>query len=130
MELSSCNSLNCKKCHYSNKYSLDKRSLDLGKKKVIISDNWLRRNKTGVNILKLFPFSGRSNNCSTKIYLKTPPLNRFKCTEFLFLAQHLQSNQYWLFNSKDLFSNSPYCLPYSPCDVSLENLVLDQLSIP
>ena len=26
----------------------------------------------------------------------------------------------------DLISNSPYCLPYSSCDVSLENLVLDQ----
>ena len=24
-------------------------------------------------------------------------------------------------------SNSPYCLPYSSCDVSFENLVLDQL---
>ena len=28
------------------------------------------------------------------------------------------------------FSYSPYCLPYSSCDVSLENLVLDQLIIP
>ena len=27
-------------------------------------------------------------------------------------------------------SKSPYCLPYSSCDVSLENLVLDQLIIP
>ena len=34
------------------------------------------------------------------------------------------------FNSHDLISNSPYCLPYSSCDVSLENLVLDQLIIP
>ena len=33
-------------------------------------------------------------------------------------------------NSQDLFSNSPYCLLYSSCDVSLENLVLDQLIIP
>ena len=32
--------------------------------------------------------------------------------------------------SKISFSNSPYCLPYSSCDVSLENLVLDQLMIP
>ena len=31
------------------------------------------------------------------------------------------------FNSQDLNSNSPYCMPYSSCDVSLENLVLDQL---
>ena len=28
------------------------------------------------------------------------------------------------------FSNSPYCLPYSSCDVSLENLVMDRLIIP
>ena len=34
------------------------------------------------------------------------------------------------FNSQDLISNSPYCLPYSSCDVSLEYLVLDQLIIP
>ena len=35
----------------------------------------------------------------------------------------------WPFNSQDLISNSPYCLPYSSCDVSLDNLVLDQLII-
>ena len=29
------------------------------------------------------------------------------------------------FNSQDLISNSPYYLPYSSCDVSLETLVLD-----
>ena len=34
------------------------------------------------------------------------------------------------FNSQYLVSNSPYCLPYSSCDVGLENLVLDQLIIP
>ena len=34
------------------------------------------------------------------------------------------------FNSQDLISNSPYCLPYSSCDVSLENLGLDRLIIP
>ena len=27
-------------------------------------------------------------------------------------------------------SKSPYCLPYSSCDISLENLVLDWLIIP
>ena len=34
-------------------------------------------------------------------------------------------------NSQDLSSNSPYCLPCSSCtcNVSLENLVLDQLII-
>ena len=34
------------------------------------------------------------------------------------------------FNSQDLIHNSPYCQPYSSSDVSLENLVLDQLIIP
>ena len=34
------------------------------------------------------------------------------------------------FNSQDLISNSPYFLPHSSCDVSLENLVLDQFIIP
>ena len=34
------------------------------------------------------------------------------------------------FNFQDLISNSPYCLPYSSYEVSLENLVLDQLVIP
>ena len=28
------------------------------------------------------------------------------------------------------FSNSPFCLPYGSCDVSFENLVMDQLIIP
>ena len=31
------------------------------------------------------------------------------------------------FNSQDLISDSTYCLPYSSCDISFENLVLDQL---
>ena len=34
------------------------------------------------------------------------------------------------FHSKDLIDNSPYCLPYNSYDVSLENLVLEQLIIP
>ena len=33
-------------------------------------------------------------------------------------------------HSVDLISNFPYCLPYISCNVSLENLVLDQLKIP
>ena len=33
-------------------------------------------------------------------------------------------------NSQDLISNSPYCLLYNSCDVSLENLELDQPIIP
>ena len=34
------------------------------------------------------------------------------------------------FNSQDFISNSPNCLPYFSCNVSLESLVLDQLIIP
>ena len=30
------------------------------------------------------------------------------------------------FYSQDLISNSPYCVPYNSCNVSLKNLVLDQ----
>ena len=37
---------------------------------------------------------------------------------------------YYALNSQGLISNSPYYLPYSSCNVSLENLVLDQLIIP
>ena len=33
------------------------------------------------------------------------------------------------FNSQDLISNSPYCLPYSSCDVGLKSLLLAQLII-
>ena len=33
------------------------------------------------------------------------------------------------FNAQDLNSNSPYYPPYGSCYVSLENLVLDQLTI-
>ena len=33
------------------------------------------------------------------------------------------------FNSQDLISNSTYCMPYNSCDISFENLVLDQLII-
>ena len=34
------------------------------------------------------------------------------------------------FHSLDLISNSPYCLSYNSYDVSLENLVLDQPTVP
>ena len=46
----------------------------------------------------------------------------------LFLS--LPKNKQGAFNSQDLISSSLYCLPYSSCDVSSENLVLDQLIIP
>ena len=35
-----------------------------------------------------------------------------------------------LCNPQDLFSNSPYCLLYDSYDVHLENLVLDEMTIP
>ena len=34
------------------------------------------------------------------------------------------------FHSKDIICSSPYCLPYNSQDISLENLVLDQLIVP
>ena len=33
-------------------------------------------------------------------------------------------------DNKQIISNSPYCVPYSSCKVSLENLVMDQPIIP
>ena len=33
-------------------------------------------------------------------------------------------------NSQNLNRNSPHCLPYNSFDISLENLVLDQIIIP
>ena len=38
--------------------------------------------------------------------------------------------QWPTFHTKDLISNFPYCLLYNSYDVSLENLVLEQLIIP
>ena len=35
-----------------------------------------------------------------------------------------------LCNPQDLFSNSPYCLLYDSYDVHLENLALDEMTIP
>ena len=40
------------------------------------------------------------------------------------------TEEHLTFNSQDLISNSPYYLPYSSCDVNVENLVLDYLIIP
>ena len=36
----------------------------------------------------------------------------------------------WPFNTQNLISNSPYCLPYNSYDVSSEKLELDQPLIP
>ena len=47
------------------------------------------------------------------------------------LSRHAQDSNFSKpFDSQDLISNSPYCLPYSSGDVGLENLVLDQLIFP
>ena len=54
------------------------------------------------------------------------------------LCALLSTREYWIkplrhawpFHSQDLIRNSPYCLLYSSCGVSSENLVLDQLIIP
>ena len=51
------------------------------------------------------------------------------------LTSNFSSQYYpWIthspFNSQDHIGNSPYCLPYRSCDVSLENLVLDEFIIP
>ena len=60
-------------------------------------------------------------------------LNRRTTTWNLFVNLLIPKNWVpWItlqvtFNSQDLISSSPYCLPYSSCDVSLEKLVLDQL---
>ena len=40
------------------------------------------------------------------------------------------STKFQPFHSQDLICNSPYYLSYNSFDVSLENLVLDQLIIP
>ena len=49
---------------------------------------------------------------------------------FQFVFSKFHNNSTITVNSQDLISNSPYCLSYSSCDVSLEILVLDQLTIP
>ena len=47
---------------------------------------------------------------------------------FAFFLVHMITQP---FDSQDIFiSNSPYCLPYNLCDVSLENLEFDQPIIP
>ena len=53
------------------------------------------------------------------------------CAKGLYYHIPLPSFLYvWPFNSQDLISNSPYCLPNDSHYVSLENLVSDQLVIP
>ena len=55
-------------------------------------------------------------------------LFHFFCIYHLILK--LRETNHKPFNSQDLINNALYCLPYSFCDVSLEDLVLDQLIIP
>ena len=58
---------------------------------------------------------------NSRISFTELPLSKFKA---------IMADVSTLYNSQDFISNSPYCLPYSSCDVSLEDLVLDQLIIP
>ena len=48
---------------------------------------------------------------------------------FQFVLYDKKVKYCWPCYSQDLISNFPYCLPYNSCDVSLGNLVLDQLII-
>ena len=57
---------------------------------------------------------------------------RYRCLQFIplwFVCTTLHCIILTLY-SQDLISNSLLFLPYSSCDVSLKNLVLDQLIIP
>ena len=64
----------------------------------------------------------------------------FACVVFFFhilFTMHRWDHGMWFsniksknFNPLTLINNSPHTLPYSSCDVSLENLVLDQPIIP
>ena len=81
----------------------------------------------------LHPFLNQSNvqrnpmtNSSPVIYVIFLVFNLI----FYWLLRVLSSDWSLTFNPPDLISNSPYCLPYSSWDVSLENLGSDQLIIP
>ena len=70
--------------------------------------------------------------CSTFQWLQNFSYQFFYITFFCIyhLILKLRETNHKPFNSQDLFNNAPYSLPYSFCDVRLENLVLDQLIIP
>ena len=59
-------------------------------------------------------------NISSYIYFK---IDQYTASKIL------NNTTCYLIESQDLISNSPYCLPVSSCDVSLKNLVLNQLII-
>ena len=59
-----------------------------------------------------------------------PMLSSLSKSENFTTFQSKFKNVNLIFNSQDLIINSPYCLPYSSCDISLENYVLDQLITP
>ena len=61
-------------------------------------------------------------------YISFLLISLFFCIYHLILK--LRETNHKPFNSQDLINNALYCLPYNFCDVSLENLVLDQLIIP
>ena len=95
----------------------------------------LEKNNSGEE--KLRPCSIK-NDKTTIIMLIRIPKKYFPHTRFLKkkplteMRSHITNDDTHVFfirYHQDLISNSPYCLPYSSCDISLENLVLDQLKI-
>ena len=74
-------------------------------------------------------------NCSNLLFVNpilATASNVYSAPVVIFTStlQFISFVEYQPFNFQDLISNSLYCLPYSSCDVSLENLGLDQLIIP
>ena len=66
----------------------------------------------------------KSQRSKVKIYFRSGQQS------VLLLSPQVSTFNPFIFHSQDLVNNSPYCLPYNSCDVSLENLVLDQMIIP
>ena len=66
----------------------------------------------------------KSQRSKVKIYFRSGQQS------VLLLSPQVSTFNPFIFHSQDLVNNSPYYLPYNSCDVSLENLVLDQMIIP
>ena len=120
---------------------------------IIAIPSWWRKKKetkrqTSLNLsnayllINVFEKEGKKNSCDQnkqkfvfrckkkKIVMRFHP-KYTTCAKGLYYHIPLPSFLYvWPFNSQDLISNSPYCLPNDSHYVSLENLVSDQLVIP
>ena len=90
-------------------------------------------------LLEYTYFSLCKNRKQSKMWFSFPDQFFFYLIYLIMnLCALLSTREYWIkplrhawpFHSQDLISNSPYCLLYSSCGVSSENLVLDQLIIP